>query len=235
MLFRNGEDACLDRSQPQREIAHELTSSQMRRLGHGQTSLTATLDLLSVFDKDAEEAFDGTHGCAVQHNGDVLLVVLTDIFCTEALGQVEVHLDGTALPITAEGVLQGEFKLRAVEGAFARVQDVVEACKLGGFFESGFSLVPKFVGAYAAFRTGGELHNDGVETEVVVDFLDESAEVSHFGSDLFFSTEDVSVILNEAADTHQTVHGTGRFVTVALTEFSKTHREITPALSLIHI
>ena len=113
MLFRNGEDACLDRSEPQREIAHELTSSQMRRLGHGQTSLTATLDLLSVFDEDAQEAFGGTHGCAVKHNRDVLLVVLTHIFSTKALRQVEVNLDSTALPITAEGILQGEFKLDA--------------------------------------------------------------------------------------------------------------------------
>ena len=40
---------------------------------------------------------------------------------------------------------------RAVEGAFARVQDVVEASKLGGFFESGFSLVPKFVRTHAAW------------------------------------------------------------------------------------
>ena len=39
----------------------------------------------------------------------------------------------------------------------------------------------------------------------------------------------MSVILNEAADTHQTVHGTGRFVTVALAEFSKAHRKVTPA------
>ncbi len=60
-------------------------------------------------------------------------------------------------------------------------------------------------------------------------FLHEGAEVGHFGSDLFFGTEDMSVILDEAADTHQTVHGAGRFVTVALAEFSKAHREITPA------
>ena len=85
----------------------------MMRLGHGQTSLTATLDLSSVFNQNAEEAFDGTDSCAVKHNRDVLLVVLTHIFSTKALRQVEVHLDGTALPITAEGVLQGEFKVDA--------------------------------------------------------------------------------------------------------------------------
>ena len=85
----------------------------MMRLGHGQTSLTATLDLSSVFDEDAEKAFDGTHGGTVQHHRDVLLVVLTDIFGTQTLRQVEVHLDRTALPVTTEAVLQREFEIDA--------------------------------------------------------------------------------------------------------------------------
>ena len=70
--------------------------------------------------------------------------------------------------------------LRAIEDTFARVQNVVEAGELGGFFESGFSLVPKFVGTHAAFRTGRELYHDIVETEVVVD-LTPSASVAALG------------------------------------------------------
>ena len=42
-----------------------------------------------------------------------LLVVLADIFGTKALRQVEVHLDGTALPVTTEAVLQREFEVDA--------------------------------------------------------------------------------------------------------------------------
>ena len=48
-------------------------------LGHGQTSLTATLDLSSVFDEDAEEAFDGAHGGAMQHHRNVLLTPLASM------------------------------------------------------------------------------------------------------------------------------------------------------------
>ena len=88
-------------------------SPQMMRLGHGQTSLTATLDLSSVFDEDAEETFDGTDSRTVEHHRNVFLVVLADIFRTEALRQVEVHLDRTALPITSEAVLQREFEIDA--------------------------------------------------------------------------------------------------------------------------
>ena len=204
-LLGNREHAGLNRSEPQREIAHEF------------------------FDKNTEEAFDGTHGGAVQHHRNVLLVVLADILGTKALREVKVDLDGTALPVTSEAVLQREFELRAVEGAFTRVQDVVEASELRGFGEGGFSLVPNFVGTHALFRAGGELHHDVVETEVMVDFLHEGAEVGHFACNLVFGTEDVGVILHKAAHAHQAVHRTGRFVTVALTEFGKAHRKVTPA------
>ena len=95
-------------------------SPQMMRLGHGQTSLTATLDLSSVFDKNTVEAFDGTHGRTVKHHRDVLLVVLANILGTEALRQVEVHLDGTALPVTTEGVLQREFEVAAKSACYGR-------------------------------------------------------------------------------------------------------------------
>ena len=187
-LLGNREHAGLNRSEPQREIAHEF------------------------FDKNTEEAFDGTHGGTVQHHRNVLLVVLADILSTKALREVEVDLDRTALPITTEGVLQREFELRAVEGSFTRVQDVVEASEFRCFGEGGFSLVPDFVGTHALFGAGRELHDDIVETEVVVDltplasaaaprscqnasilsrhsactlFLYEGAEVSHFACGYF--------------------------------------------------
>ena len=165
----------------------------------------------------------------MQHHRNVLLVVLADIFGTEAHRQVEVHLDGTALPVTTEAVLQREFELRTIEGTFTRVQNVVEASELRCFGEGGFSLVPNFVGTHALFRAGRELHDDFVESEIVVDFLDEGAEVSHFACNLVFGTEDVSVILHKAAHAHKAVHRTGRFVTVALTEFGKAHRKVAPA------
>ena len=63
----------------------------------------------------------------------------------------------------------------------------------------------------------------------MVDFLHEGAEVGHFACNLVFGTEDVGVVLHKAAHAHQAVHRTGRFVTVALTEFGKAHRKVTPA------
>ena len=39
----------------------------------------------------------------------------------------------------------------------------------------------------------------------------------------------MGVVLHKAAHAHQAVHGTSRFVTVALTEFGKAHRQVAPA------
>ena len=121
---------------------------------------------------------------------------------------------------------------RAVEDAFARIQNVVEASELRRFGEGGFRLVPDFVGTHALFGAGGELHHDIVETEVVVDFLDEGAEVGHFACNLVFGAENVCVILNKSADAHQTVHGACGFVAMTLAKFRKAHRQIPPAAKL---
>ena len=50
-----------------------------------------------------------------------LLAVLVDVVRAQPAGQVQVHLQGAALPVAADGVLQDELELRTVEGALARV------------------------------------------------------------------------------------------------------------------
>src|SRR5574344_10397 len=204
-LLGNRQHARLHRGEPQRKIAHVF------------------------LEQDAEEAFDGAEGRAVEHHRNVLLVVLADVFGAEALREVEVHLNGSALPVTAERILEREFELRAVEGAFARVQDVVEPGELGRFGEGCFGLVPDFIGSHALRGAGGELDLHVVESEIAVDFLDEGAEVRDFRGDLVFGAEDVGVVLDEAAHAHKAVHGAGRFVAVALAEFGEAHRKIAPA------
>jgi hypothetical protein len=74
-----------------------------------------------VLDQDAEEPLHGAADRAVDHDRRLLFAVLVDIERAEALRQVEVHLRGAALPVTANGVAQGVLELRTVERALARV------------------------------------------------------------------------------------------------------------------
>jgi hypothetical protein len=95
-----------------------------------------------VFDQDAHEAFDRPKHGTVQHHGNMLVAVFTDVGGTEAFGHIEIDLQRTALPVAADGIAQDELQLRAVERAFARVVRVLEATRLERLQERLLGLVP---------------------------------------------------------------------------------------------
>ena len=72
-----------------------------------------------VLDEDAEEALEGAEQGPVDHVGPVLLAVLADVGHVEALGHVEIELDGRALPEPADGVLDLDVDLGTVEDGLA--------------------------------------------------------------------------------------------------------------------
>ena len=72
-----------------------------------------------VLDEDAEEALDGAEQRAVDHDGLVALAVFADVLELEALGQVEVELNGGELPQAAQHVDELDVDLGTVEGGFA--------------------------------------------------------------------------------------------------------------------
>ena len=63
-------------------------------------------------------AKDGT----VDHHGVLLLPLLVHVAQVEPHRQLEVQLDGCALVLPLEGVLQGDVDLWPVEGSIARIQ-----------------------------------------------------------------------------------------------------------------
>ena len=71
-----------------------------------------------------------------------LLAVLVDVIGAQALGHVQVDLQRAALPVPADGIAQHELELRAVEGALALVQGVLDAGGRGGGLEGGLGPVP---------------------------------------------------------------------------------------------
>ena len=72
-----------------------------------------------VLDEDAEEPLERAEQGPVDHVGPVRLAVLADVGHVEALGHVEVELDGRALPEAADGVLDLDVDLGAVEDRLA--------------------------------------------------------------------------------------------------------------------
>ena len=191
LLFGDVENGCLDWCEPEGE-------------GAGK-----------VFDQDADKTLQRAEDGAVQHDRCVAGVVLANVFGTETLRHGKVDLDRSALPGAADGVLDMEFDLRAVERAFARQFVPFEAGCSQPFAQCKFRLVPDFVVANALFWAQRELYGDLMEAEVGVDLAYQCIECGDFGLYLVFGTEDVAVVLGEAAYAHDAVQGAGGFVAVA--------------------
>ncbi|MNC40745.1 hypothetical protein D3C75_894740 [compost metagenome] len=92
---------------------------QHHRLGRRQPGREGTL---VVLDEDPDETLEGTEHGTVQHHRVLAAIILTDVLGPEADRQIEVELQGTALPDSPQAILQRELDLRAVEGALARLQ-----------------------------------------------------------------------------------------------------------------
>ncbi len=107
-----------------------------------------------MLDEDADEAFHRPENRAVQQHGRLAAVVLVDVFGAETHRQVEVELDGAALPQAAERVLQRELDLRPVERALARLQIERQAIAFECGGKRGLRPIPGFVRADPLFRAG---------------------------------------------------------------------------------
>src|SRR5690606_2109652 len=154
-----------------------------------------------VLDQPAHEPLHRAQQRAVDHDWPVRAVVRPDVLELEALRQVEVELERGALPLTAERVHQHDVDLRAVERTSALVHLVVQAAPLEHLAELlGRGVVDGRV-ADRLLRPGGEERvvlvperghhvRDQVEQPVVL-FVD-----------LVRRTEDVGVVLREAAHPH---------------------------------
>src|SRR5258706_10578673 len=75
-----------------------------------------------VFDQNPDKPLQRPKHRPVQHDRGVLLAVFTDIRRAEAPWEIEVHLQGAALPIAPNGISQDELELGSVKRPFAGVQ-----------------------------------------------------------------------------------------------------------------
>ena len=80
--------------------------------------------------EDADEPLDGAEHHGMDHNGAMLFPIGAHIGDIEAFRHLEIQLDGAALPGTADGVLQVEVDLGAVEGAVSLVDGIGQAASL---------------------------------------------------------------------------------------------------------
>ena len=156
----------------------------------------------------------------MDHDGAVLLAVLSGVLQFKPLRQLAVQLDGAALPGAAQGIGQMEVQLGAIEGAVAGVDGVFLADAGDGVGKRGGGDVPILDGADVILRHGGQLYLIG-QTEERIDLVKELRDADDLVLDLLGSEEDMRVVLSEAADAEHTVQRTGELVAVDKAELAE--------------
>ena len=116
--------------------------------------------------------------------------------------------------------------LRTVESAFTGQNVILQTKRIQALHQSGFGFVPSGIFTDTHGRTRGHFVGNIVKTEGVVHLFNQLGISFTFGQNLIFGTENMAVILREASDAHQTMQRARRFIAVALTEFTDTHRQI---------
>ena len=180
----------------------------------------------------AEEAFDGTELRRMDHHRLFAGAVGCDVFESEALGLVEVELDGRHLPGAADGVAGLDGDLRAVEGGAARVGDQLEAGLLGDLLQDGRRLGPLLVGAdelvllLSVLVAGRDLQRHVGEAEVIEEAEHEPQQVADLVRGLLLRDVAVRVVLRDGTHAGESLHDARLLVAVHRAELEQPQRQV---------
>ena len=159
----------------------------------------------------------------MDHDRAFLLAVTVGVLQFKVQRQLEVELDGTALPGTAEAVGQVEVDLRAVERAVALVDSILHTHAVEGHAKAFGRKLPVLIGTHGVLGTGGKLDLEG-EAELLVVVGDELRGLRDLFRDLVGADIQVRIVLGEGADTEQTVQGTSQLVAMVMAGLCETER-----------
>lgn len=204
----DGHNQNLTRADPERPLATEV-------LNQNSKETLETADDSTVDDNRAGTARTRLVGLGLTLlSGISRSLLIAHVLKLEVDRSLVIELDSRALELSLEGVSDGNIDLRPVEGTITLIDGPVIALELGhGRLELLLCVVPGLELTQVLLGPGGELQLEG-ETEQAIDSLQEVEQTLDFRSDLVLSTENVSVILLELADTGETAQGSGRLISV---------------------
>ena len=178
-----------------------------------------------VLGQNTNEALKRTKASAVNHDWLLLGTVGVNVLKLEVVRQLEVKLDGTALPRSAEAVGQMEVNLRTVERTVALVDHVLNAHRLKCVTKALLSALPILIRTHRILWARREL-NAVWEAKLCIVSSDEVRCIRDLLSNLIRADKEVCVVLSKLTNTEQTVQGTLHLITVIKTSLSQLHRKI---------
>jgi len=149
------------------------------------------------------------------------LPVFSHITQVKPFGQVEIQLDGGALPEASDGVPDFDVNLGPVKNSFALVNLVGQPGLLQGCLQSFFCFVPVFQASNVLIGSGGQIYSVISEAKGTQQFDGQPDDLFDFIFQLVVAAEDMSVILGEAAHPAQAVEHPASFIPVDGTQLSQ--------------
>ena len=141
--------------------------------------------------------------------------------------ELEVQLNGSALPLSSERVLNLEIDFRSVESTVSLVDFESALAVLVGenLLERRLRAVPDFNITHEVIRTRRELRAIA-HTEGGINFVCDADDIRNLCLNLIFRDKGVVIVLTELLHTEQTVHLTGLLLAVKHVVLRITNREL---------
>lgn len=160
---------------------------------------------------------------------DSTLILASNVSELEALGKVEVELDGTALVVSTQSVIEGDVDLGPVESTVACVELPLGTSLLSKRVQCLLQLtlghIPHANIANILFRAGRKLELEG-EAEKAVDAVQEIESTLDLVLDLVHGAENMGIVLLESSDSSKSGQGTRELISVEDTKVGHPPREI---------
>ena len=161
----------------------------------------------------------------MNHDWLLLGAVGVNVLKLEVVRQLEVKLDGTALPRTAKAIGQMEVNLRTVESAITLVDHIIDTHRLKCITQALLSALPILIRTHGILWACRKLYTvweaklcivSGNEVRCIRDLL----------SNLIRADKEVCIVLSKLTNTEQAVQSALHLVTVIKTSLSQLHRKI---------
>ena len=171
-----------------------------------------------MLDENTEKPFYGTKYGAVDHDGSPAFVISVDIAEVEPLWKAHIQLNGTALPGTAQSVLDVKIDFGAVKGAIPLVEPVVSAISVQSSPQSFRGHFPLFVRTNGLFGPRGKLQHKS-EPELPVYPFSQCESAKNLMLYLVRGHKDVRIILMKSPHPEKPRQDPAQFVPVNQPDF----------------
>src|SRR5438477_8627472 len=188
-----------------------------------------------MLDEKAREPLDRPEDRAMHHQGAVRLVVRARVLEVEALRQRVIELDGRALPLAADRVVELDVDLRPVERAAANVHPIGQATPLERVFQCLFGNVPHGVRAELLVGASGQIEPI-LQSESLTHYqLDDVEQVEDLLLDLVLAQEDVRIVHREPTHAQHAMQRPRALVAIHIRDLGEPNRQIAVAALLARV